>query len=397
LADYQPAITVQERTMRTPLLALICTCLCLLACQDPTPSEPAPSPTVRPKAEVPMLLGDATEQLWLTGEALLGASHEQLLGLRLAVQALLKTPSGAALTHARDQWHRAHDSLQAFSLFFAMAEAHPGLLVPLNSLHDRLDGWPIQPGFLDYFDVYSHSGLVNDIAIPVTAEALREAHQQFDQQDRALGLHPVAYLLWGDQGLRPADDYQPQQPQHQAEDAPKPVDLPRNRRRALLALMVELSIDDLDKLRAQWRASGALNQTFMQFNAQQRAEILRASSLYLIEKILIKQQLQKQLNAISLPDSEFEGHNAYSSPGSDPLGAQLASLKLLAHDSAPARQLLDHWTQGASASWRDQLLATERLLAKLPPAGEVTETQLVAAIAALQQLALPLKPAPEAP
>ncbi|MBB3169987.1 imelysin family protein [Simiduia aestuariiviva] len=383
--------------MRTHILALICASLAVVACQEKAAPPASSAPKVTASYTEQVELDDPTRALWEAGLPLLNQSHEQLLGLRLAVQALLKQPDQEQLAKARDQWHQTHDSLQGFSLYFAMADAHPGLFVPLNSLRDRLDGWPIQPGFLDYFDVYSHSGLVNDIAIPVTAKALREAHQQFDPQDRALGLHPIAYLLWGDTGERPASDFARQKPDAKGEDAPKTADMPNNRRRALLGLMVELAIDDLEKLRQAWQAGGNLQQTYLQLNPQQRSEILRIASLYLLEQLLIEQQMQPQLNVAADLDSDFQAHNAYSGRGRNPLAAQLASLHLLAGNAAAADALLNHWTKGASGSWRNQWQAAQRVLSKLPEQGEATETQWVAAIAALQQLAEPLKPVADAP
>lgn len=382
--------------MRTLIVALACASLCLAACQDKTKNTdqttvaaPPPVGSAQPQLDAP------SRAMWAAGLPLLEQAGEQFLALRHAAQALLKQPDAAHLAAARDQWHNAHNALLNFSLFFAMAEAHPGLLVPLDTQYDRLDGWPIQPGFLDYYDVYTHSGLVNDIAIPVTAKALREAHQQFDTQDRALGLHPIAYLLWGDQGQRPASDFERQSPASQGKDAPKVVDMPNNRRRALLSLMVELAIEDLQQLQQQWQPAGELHTTYQQLNAHQRSEILRISTIHLIEQLLINQQLQPQLDAISMPELEYQPHNAYSGRSRSAINAQLASLGLLAQETPESSALIDHWTQGASASWRSQWQAAQRVLNKLPEDGEATETQWVAAIAALQQLAEPLKPAQE--
>ncbi|UTA48110.1 hypothetical protein L1F30_00885 [Simiduia sp. 21SJ11W-1] len=381
--------------MRTLIIALALASLCLAACQEKS-ETPAPTEVAAPaKASPQPQLDEPSRAIWEAGTPLLAQSHEQLVVLREAVAALLANPDATQLAKARDQWHQAHDSLQALSLFFAMAEAHPGLLVPLDTQYNYLDGWPIQPGFLDYYDVYTHSGLVNDIAIAVTAKALREAHQQFDEQDRALGLHPIAYLLWGSNGQRPASDYAPQTPAAAGKDAPKVADMPNNRRRALLGLMVELAIEDVTRLQSHWAAEGALAQTYLQLTPHQRAEILRASTLYLIEQQLINQQLQPQLDVQAMPELDYQPHNAYSGRGRNALSAQLGSLALLAQDTPSANALLDHWTKGASASWRNQWQAAVRLVSKLPEEGDATETQWVAAIAALQQLAEPLKPEPQ--
>lgn len=382
------------RTLLTPLFLLL---LAGLGCQE----KPAPAELTQPSVAAPAThaldpaLAQASLDVWALGLNTLDAAKTELVALRESVQKLLQEPTQASLLAARDQWHIAHNHIQNFSLFFAMASAHPGLFVQLDSLHNQLDGWPIQPGFLDYFDVYTHSGLVNDIAFPITAKALKQANQQFDPMDRALGLHPIAYLLWGENGKRPFADFVKQHAKANSEDQPSIEDLTNNRRRALLALMLELAIDDVDKLHAQWQDSGAFTSVFTELSPQQRSEILRTSSLYLIEQLLIKQQLQPQLDALSQPDFELTTHNLYSGGNAKLLTAQLNSLS---HLSTPegTSLLIEHWSRGANKSWQVQLKAVNRVLDKLPREGSATETNWVAAIAALQQLALPLKAQVEA-
>ena len=379
--------------MRTLLLPFALLTLALAACQDkatPAPDNTKFSPAA-PSQELFDPAGDeAGLKVWRRGADALAVSQTELKGLRQSIQALLQNPTQTTLTQARAQWHIAHNSVQSFALFFAMGAAHPGLFADLEAIYDQLDGWPIQPGFLDYFDVYTHSGLVNDIAIPVTAKALKEAHQQFDPADRALGLHPIAYMLWGDKGNRPVTDFVKQATKASGEDEPHAEDLANNRRRALLGLMVELSIDNIDKLAAGWQDTGAYTKVFSGFSAQQRSEILRTSSIYLIEEQLIKQQLQQQLDAISQPHLEVASHNHFSGGSKRLLSAQLNGLRLLIDPNQQA-WLIDHWSKGALASWLNQLSAANRVLDKLPDEGAATETHWVAAIAALQQLSQPLK------
>ncbi|MDN3637803.1 imelysin family protein [Simiduia curdlanivorans] len=379
--------------MRAVILPFTLFALALAACQDreATPKVPdAPAVPTANNQKIEPAVDQQSLAVWHRGGAALARSQAELNALRDSVQALLQNPTQATLNQAREQWHSAHNSGQAFSLFFAMGAAHPGLFVQLETLHDQLDGWPIQPGFLDYFDVYTHSGLVNDIAIPVTAKALKEAHQQFDPADRALGLHPIAYLLWGDKGQRPATDFVKQALKATGEDEPNVEDLANNRRRALLGLMVELAIDSLDKLAARWQETGVYSKVYTGLSAQQRSEILRTSSIYLIEEQLINKQLQPQLDAISQTHLDVSNHNQYSGGSKRLLSAQLNGLALLIEQNQSSA-LVAHWSQGASKSWLEQLAAANRVLDKLPEEGAATETQWVAAIAALQQLTLPLK------
>ncbi|BFM13588.1 hypothetical protein R50072_37410 [Simiduia litorea] len=379
--------------MRAVILPFALLTLALAACQDkdatPKLSEAPVAPQIS-NQKIDPAVDQASLAVWDRGAVALASSQVELKALRDSVQALLQNPTQATLNQAREQWHVAHNSQQAFSLFFAMGAAHPGLFVKLDNVHDQLDGWPIQPGFLDYFDVYTHSGLVNDIAIPVTAKALKEAHQQFDPADRALGLHPIAYLLWGDKGQRPVTDFVKQALKATGEDEPNVEDLANNRRRALLGLMVELAIDSLDRLATRWQDVGDYTKVYTSLSAQQRSEILRTSSIYLIEELLINKQLQPQLDAISQAHLEVASHNQYSGGGKRLLSAQLNGLALLIEQNQSSA-LIAHWSKGAAKSWLEQLAAANRVLDKLPEEGTATETQWVAAIAALQQLSQPLK------
>lgn len=379
--------------MRFIFILWVTASVVLTGCQDKSVSPPVtdakPSQTPAPQTQ------NASLAVWRQGDVVLQNTHQALLALRVSVQSLLAQPDQAQLESARTQWHVAHNAFQQFALFFALAQAHPGLYAQLGELHDRIDGWPIQPGFLDYFDVYIHSGLVNDIAVPVTAKTLREAHQQFDVEDRALGLHPIAYLLWGDKGQRPVSDFQPQTTQVKGEDERRQEDLPNNRRRALLGLMLELTLDDLQTLQQHWQAKSPFSNAFEQLDPDQRSEMLRISTIYLIEQQLISKQLQPQLDRYKHPDDEPVSHNAYSGRSRSSLAAQLASLNLLL-EVDPSNGLIDQWSHGASQSWRAQLQVVTQALEKIPNEGQATETNWVAAIAALQQLAQPLKPHTEA-
>lgn len=359
--------------------------LALTACQDkPAPSAPAllPAPVSQQDQQA---LEQASRQVWQAGQVRADALQAELTALRQAINALLQQPDQDSLEAARNQWHKAHLAAQALSLYFALAQAHPGLLVELERGYELLEGWPIQPGFLDYFDIYAHSGLVNDIAIPVTASALREAHQQFDDADRALGLHPMAYLLWGENGQRPDSDYAAQQADAQGEDALKPQDLPNNRRRALLKLMSELALDDAGRLAGQWQPQALSSLVFFQLNSAQRSELLRAAAVQLINKQLIEQQLQRQLD----PQIIDTAHLRFAGGLRDSLLVQLESLAILSEQPA----LLNQWTQ--PKLWHDQLEACIRSLRKLPEQG-ASETQWLTVRAALAQLALLLSPGTDA-
>lgn len=378
--------------MRAPSIALLIA-LTTVACSDrpaPTASEPAtPAIAEAPESANQQAVKDAARQLWAGSSALLANVSQQADQLDKTVQSLLDHPGPRQLEDARAAWHQCHSSWLAFSYQLAVIDAHQGLFDDLATLTSAIGGWPIQPGFLDYFDVYSQSGLVNDIAIPINAQNIRAAHQQFDVDDRALGLHAIAYLLWGESGQRPASDYVLATTDDNSEEAPKADELPSNRRRALLALQVNLLRDDLQSLASQWQANTRSQLTFNRQNSQQASELLRAAAIYLIEQQLINQQLQPQIespDAIRSYPAPYAGHEVSA------LQYQLRSLNQLLQEQT--RLLIREWSGNDAKGWQDQLAAAERSLQKLTENN--SETQWIAAIASLQQLAQMIKlPEPE--
>lgn len=380
--------------MRAQLPILFLLLIAAIGCEEQKPST-AEQSAPQQQTDLPQVTEAANLAVWQQGDVLLQHSRDQIGALRTATQQFLANPKDLQLAALKTQWHKAHNSLLAFSYLFAVADAQPGLFVQLETRRERLDGWPIQPGYLDYYDVYTHSGLVNDIAVPVTAKALRAAHQQFDSSDLTLGFHPIAYLLWGENGQRPISDFQPQQSppvpaDSAAGDIPQLQDLPNNRRRALLGLMAELLVDEIASLQQQWQGNGKHRKIFSGLNTLQQAELLRAAALNLIERQLIENQLQPALHQISQPDAELILHNSFSGQARGILQAQLKGLHTLLEADSEGLLLLS-WTQAEASVWFAHLDKAQRAIDKLPEDGRGTETQWVAAIAALQQLAQPLK------
>ena len=367
-------------------LPLLFGTLALLACSE---RAAPPAPDAGAEAGVTQDAGNpalrtAAMAFWRSADTHLTTLTGSAEALKQSVDALLAQPDDQRLAGARSAWHNCHRDFLALSLHLATAQAHPGLFATLEETADRIDGWPIQPGFLDYYDVYTQSGLVNDIAIAINARSITEAHQQFDRSDRALGFHAMAYLLWGENGNRAVVDFALATTDNRTEEDPAAHELPTNRRRALLALQANLLQDDILALSRQWGEQGSATRIFAGKTAQESAELLRSASIYLIEQILIDQQLQSQLS----PEEAAEGeHNRFANAPLAAPRAQLQSLEgLLAADTRP---LLGLWSQGAAEAWVEQLAAARRSLEKLD--NGANETQWVAAIASLQQLAQLLK------
>ena len=244
---FNPASTL-------PLLLLVLTTLVFTGCERKT-TTPVATPTASPSSlSADPAIGAATIGLWQTAARQLQDCGDGSQTLRNQIGALLADPTEQSLADARQAWHQTHNRLLAFSVFFAIADSAPGLFGELTAHRYHLDGQPIQPGFIDYFDVYQQSGIVNDMAMTLSAEALRNQHGITDNTDISIGFHAMEYLLWGERGQRPVEDFAPitTLTAEQEQMDLRTVDLSNNRRRIYLQLLAELLVDDCAKLHQHW-------------------------------------------------------------------------------------------------------------------------------------------------
>lgn len=147
--------------------------------------------------------------------------------LRSAVTALLDSPSDATLAAARQAWIAARPAYLRTEAFQFYAGPVDGVGGPLP----RLNAWPVDPSFLD--------GILADPSIPLGFRQLARMNQAGGPDQVTTGFHAIEYLLWGEAGDRPAADF-------------LPGDVTADRRRALLAGMVQLLVNDLGSLTAAW-------------------------------------------------------------------------------------------------------------------------------------------------
>lgn len=90
------------------------------------------------------------------------------------------------------------------------------IAIPGSSVYDRMEIFPINPGYIDYTSANPTSGIINDAAnYPIiNAFNLKSWHQQGGIQNVTCGLHALEFLLWGEDanstgpGSRPLTDFQ---------------------------------------------------------------------------------------------------------------------------------------------------------------------------------------------
>ncbi len=207
--------------------------------------DPAHTNTTKTDSQPPL-------KLWQAAEQILRDTLEVTRQLNNAIDQLLADPSDTTLAASRTAWQQAHNQFSVMLPFMRMSELHPQLLPGIYELRHQIDAWPIMPGYIDSVEAYPHSGIVNDIALPLTAESLRGQHALTDNSEVSLGFHALAFILWGEHGARSATDFIFQQSSPAGSEL-SITELPNNRRRTYLKLASNLLTDDLARLHQLWQ------------------------------------------------------------------------------------------------------------------------------------------------
>lgn len=380
-------------TYRRTIPVVFLLALTLAACEPSTDKESTDGESgevIRPDPIVDTAIDPdleaATLAFWQHGGEILTRSQDRAGELRDAVARFLAAPDSDTRGATQLAWQRAHQSYQDFQLYLALADSNPGLFGELASLDYPIDAHPIQPGFLDYFDVYTQSGIVNDTALPLTADALRQQHGLTDAGDVALGFHALEYLLWGEQGQRPVTDFAEATELSEEQQAAelRLVDLPTNRRRIFLQLVSDLLLDDLQILLDQWNnKDSALHQQYLALNPNSQLELARNAAILWLEQTL---------SALEPADGNI-GHNPFAGGNVADLAHSLAVVEnefLAGEDSLATRVLTDEQrTQLAEpvAQLREQLRSWHDQ--PWPPASEERQQMIETLLAFHGALGLP--------
>lgn len=248
-------------------------------------------------------------------ESFLNNTLKAAKNFQQAITSFLQLPNEENFLASKNRWVTAHQHWQEFSLFFSVQHSNPGLFSFLEPFQSSIDAQPIQPGFLDYFSEYTHSGIVNDIALPLTAKNLREQHGITDASDIVLGLHGIEFLLWGEKGDRPVSDFiaATSLSDEQKNAQLSIVDLPNNRRRTLLQLQTQLLVDDLNALQRQWSdAQGIFQRTYFSLPKTSRLQLIRSAGTFYIDHFI---------------NTNTEPHNIFSQSDHANLSALLRALQ----------------------------------------------------------------------
>jgi putative iron-regulated protein len=184
-------------------------------------------------------------------------AYRAALDLQTLVDAFVAIPTLPGLAACKDQWVLAH-------IPYSQSEIFTGAMGPIDgdSIHyaSRINGWEMEPAYLDYLSDSTNAGIVSDTNNhPMIDRAvLRALHQKGDAQRIMLGYHVIEFMLWGEDdrviidqqaGDRPVADYS-------AGDSSAVIPF---RRRALLKAATDQLVEDLGVMANQWNSTVANN------------------------------------------------------------------------------------------------------------------------------------------
>lgn len=311
----------------------------LLACDKKQPIDDT-TLTIEPVIQIDPIILPRTEAAWLKGIGFVNDSITESNSLRIAIQSFLQSPTEDNLATAREQWLISHKTYAQLEMFISLGHSNPGLFGNLLPTNFSIDAQPTSPGYLDYFDAYTNSGIVNDIAVRLTAQTLRKQHGFSDPSEVSLGFHAIEYLLWGESGKRLATDYIAVQELNDSQKSAelRIIDLPNNRRRVLLNLLSVILTDDISKLKHQLEnPTDTIRQNYAALTPQSRMQLLQSAGYNLLTKhINWLNELEPNAgtkNAQNKGDNDPEGidgnnfhHSQFSGEGLTFLWAQLRTV-----------------------------------------------------------------------
>tara|TARA_B100001063_G_scaffold63265_1_gene57291 strand:+ start:1740 stop:3050 length:1311 start_codon:yes stop_codon:yes gene_type:complete len=313
--------------------------------------------------EQPKQAEQAPEQAQVNTEALLSAANlyvytqmsEALSGaqeLDSVITSLLHHPNPGTLEEAQLAWIKAYSAYIKVSFFSRVPRFEKPQFRDQNDtyarIEERIDSWPIEPGYIDYLPLYPLSGIVNDLTLKINEEDVSAQHGFSDMRFASLGFHPIEFLLFGENGKRSAKDFIPQENSIEVVSADTAIkeddsdelshsddknsethehvhveiDGPQNhnRRRDYLRLLSALVVKNLQKLTDRWEpAHGYYAKQWRQPQPSQQLASLTLvyqSMVDSIQKTLLEKHFsvllnQKQVDDLRSPFSNQDVNNMH--------------------------------------------------------------------------------------
>lgn len=315
--------------------------------------------------EAPKQTEQAPQQVDVNGEALLSSANlyvytqmsdalSRAQELDAIITSLLHHPNPGTLEAAQTAWIDAYSAYVKVSFFSTVPRFEKPQFREQNDtyarIEERIDSWPIEPGYIDYLPLYPLSGIVNDLTLQMNEEDISAQHGFSDMRFASLGFHPIEFLLFGENGKRSAKDFIPQENSVEvvsADTAIKEADESinesvnaetdnnavhehvhmeingpqnHNRRRDYLRLLSALMVKNLQKLTDRWEpAHGYYAKQWRQ--PQEAQKIASLTLVYqalvdvvqntLLEKHFAVLMNQKQVDDLRSPFSNQDVNNMH--------------------------------------------------------------------------------------
>ncbi len=163
--------------------------------------------------------------------------------LATTVDALLASPSDAALETARKAWIAARPS-------YLHTEAFRFYNGPIDRVEGEINAWPLNEAYIDYVEGKANAGIVNDTNTKLGIDMLEGSNQKQDEADVTIGWHAIEFLLWGQDlsatgtGNRPYTDYVSGTGNN-------------DRRREYLKIVTAQLVKELGELSDEWKLSNS--------------------------------------------------------------------------------------------------------------------------------------------
>lgn len=254
------------------------------------------------------------------------------------ISAFLYTTDKETLEDAQHAWRSAYDAYLKSLIYSRLPINDPPEWVKNGDSYQQtlllIDSWPIEGGYIDYVDGYPFSGIVNDLALPLTTDNLLSQHGFADPSYVSLGFHALEFMLWGEQGLRTPKDFLAQDNTALAvinddmgearlddssvkQSADQPAVQNHLRRRLYLQLVSDQLQKHLLRLQSRWEPSNGYYASVLRRSEPE--QVLRASFIA-TQELISDELLNKRLSANS---SQFSNTNWAD------IAAIIASIRLL--------------------------------------------------------------------
>ena len=304
--------------------------------------------------------------------------------LNADISDFLEAPDEQTLQQARKSWRNAYT---------AYLQTLPVTAIPVDepsdwksagltraALTETINPWPLEPGYIDYIDGYPYTGIVNDTTLNLSEGSLQEQHRFSDVSYVSLGFQVLEFLLWGENGQRPASDFNPATAKNATPDRPAVKN--QQRRGEYLKTAGQMLQKSLQRLQLRWQLD---NGFYSITTAVRSGETVINNSLISLRKLITKDLGGRYLKEPSSPYSNSSRDDAQAILGS------LRELLLPANSVSGVRTLLEDTPEKITAL--ENAFAVMRECLDAEGDYPLCQPQLLALVTAFDQAASVLDPA----